>query len=62
MHSVLSVLFGAILVVLVYGLSFFPSATLTFSEEPEEGTIRTDQSGPNSEAEDATISRESDAS
>jgi hypothetical protein len=33
MQSVLSLLTGAVMVVLVYGLSFIPSATLTRSDD-----------------------------
>jgi hypothetical protein len=43
MHSILSLLSGAVLVVLVYGLSFFPSATLAQIEEVEEAMSRADQ-------------------
>ena len=40
MHSILSILSGAVLAGLVYGLSFLPTATLAQDEEAmsEEGT------------------------
>ena len=53
MHSILSLLSGAVLAVLVYGLSFFPSATLAQIEEVEEAMSRADQEGTNPNAEDA---------
>jgi len=53
MHAVLSLLSGAVLAVLVYGLSFFPSATLVQIEEVEEAISRADQEGTNTNAEDA---------
>jgi hypothetical protein len=36
MQSILSLLSGAVLVVVVYGLSYFPSATLAQGNEVEE--------------------------
>ena len=36
MYSLLSILFGLGLAVLVYGLSLFPTASLTPSEDPDE--------------------------
>jgi hypothetical protein len=53
MHSILSLVFGAVLAVLTYGLSFFPSATLGQINEGEESISRADQEGTNSDAEDA---------
>jgi hypothetical protein len=50
MHSVLSGVFGGVLVVLIYGLSFFPSATLDQREEAEEVGSR---EGVNTDAENA---------
>ena len=43
MHSILSLLSGAVLAGLVYGLSFLPTATLARDEEAmsEEDTIQT---------------------
>jgi hypothetical protein len=55
MHSILSLLSGAVLAVLVYGLSFFPSATLAQIEEAEEAMSRADQEGTNTNAEDAEV-------
>jgi len=71
MHAVLSVLFGTVLVGLVYGLSFFPSATLGQNEEAEETVSRAHQEGANPDAENPEaqsralrrwVGRESDAS
>jgi hypothetical protein len=53
MHSILSLLSGAIMAVLVYGLSFCPSATLGQIDDVEETTSRADQDGTNPNAEDA---------
>ena len=54
MHYILSLLSSAVLAVLVYGLSFFPSATLAQIEEVEEAMSRgVDQEGTNTNAEDA---------
>jgi hypothetical protein len=50
MYSALSLLIGA---VLVYGLSFLPSATLGQIKEYEETMDRTDQEGATPDAEDA---------
>ena len=47
MHSIFSLLSGAIMVVLVYGLSFCPSATLGQIDDVEETTSRADQDGTN---------------
>jgi hypothetical protein len=40
MHSLLSMLFGAALVGLVYGLSFLPSTSLAQSDETEEAATQ----------------------
>jgi len=53
MHSILSLLSGAIIAVLVYGLSFFPSATLGQVDEVEQTISRADQNGANPDAEDS---------
>jgi len=53
MHSILSLLSGAVLVVLVYGLSFFPTATLAPIEEVEEAMSRTDEEEISPDVEDA---------
>ena len=50
MYSALSLLIGA---VLVYGLSFLPSATLGQIKELEETMGRADQEGAGPDAEDA---------
>jgi hypothetical protein len=43
MHSILSLLVGGIMVALVYGLSFVPSATLNNSDEAENQITQDDQ-------------------
>ena len=50
MYSALSLLIGAML---VYGLSFLPSATLGQTKEFEEAVGRADPDGANPDAEDA---------
>ncbi len=55
MHFLLSLLSGAVMVVLVYGLSFFPSATLTRIDEVEDAMRQPDQEGANPLAEDAEL-------
>ena len=57
MHSILSLLSGAVLAVLVYGLSFFPTATLAQIEEVEEAISRSDQEGTNANAEDEPLAK-----
>ena len=52
-HSILSILSGAIMVVLVYGLSYFPSASLGRIDEGGNTISRADQNGKNPDAEDA---------
>lgn len=51
MHAVLSVLFGTILIALVYGLSFFPSAALAKNDEAELITRRAHHEGTIPDAE-----------
>jgi hypothetical protein len=46
MHSMLSLLFGAVLVGLVYGLSFFPSATLNDGDEADEAISQVQHENP----------------
>jgi len=53
MQLILSLVSGVVLMVLVYGLSFLPSATLGQLNEVEEATSPVDQEGANPEAEDA---------
>jgi hypothetical protein len=53
MQLILSLVSGVGLMVLVYGLSFLPSATLGQLNEVEEATSPVDQEGANPEAEDA---------
>ena len=53
MHSLLSLLSSAVLAALVYGLSFFPSATLGQIDEVEHTVSRADQNGANPDAQDA---------
>jgi hypothetical protein len=43
MYSLVSMVFGGGLVVLVYGLSFLPSATLVRSDDAEESRDRASQ-------------------
>ena len=52
MYSILSFLSGAIMVVLVYGLSFFPSASLDPIDEGGNTISQDDQNGENQDAED----------
>jgi hypothetical protein len=51
MQSMLSVLSGAVLVVLVYGLSFIPSTTLSRGED--KAVSSTDEDGMNRDGENA---------
>jgi hypothetical protein len=53
MHSLLSLLSSAVLAAMVYGLSFFPSATLGQIDEVEHAISRTDQNGANPDSQDA---------
>jgi hypothetical protein len=53
MHTLLSLLSGAVMVVLVYGLSFFPSATLTRIDEVEGAMSQADQEEANPLAEES---------
>ena len=53
MHSMLSLLSSAVLAALVYGLSFFPSATLSQIDDVEHTISRPDQNGTNPDAQDA---------
>jgi hypothetical protein len=53
MDFLLSLLSGAVMLVLVYGLSFFPSATLTRFDEVEEAMSQHDQEGANPLAEES---------
>jgi hypothetical protein len=53
MQLILSLVTGVVLMVLVYGLSFLPSATLGQLNEVEEATSPVDQEGANPDAEDA---------
>jgi hypothetical protein len=53
MYAMLSLLSGGVLVILVYGLSFCPSATLAQIDD-EETISRADQDGGNSNAEGQT--------
>jgi hypothetical protein len=53
MHLMLSLLSSAVLAALVYGLSFFPSATLNQIYEVGHSINRADQNGANAEAQDA---------
>ena len=48
MYAMLSLLSGAVLAILVYGLSFCPSATLSRFDDVEETISRADQDGGNS--------------
>jgi len=70
MYALLSVLSGLVLCVLVYGLSFVPSATLAQTDEAGEAMNRTLQRGVRRDPEDAEVTldalqggtdRESDA-
>lgn len=53
MYSLLSLLFGFGLAVLVYGLSFFPTAELMPSEDPDELASLIDQEDANPFADDS---------
>ena len=53
MHSLLTLLFGAVLAILAYGLSFFPSATLRQINEVEEAINWADDNGANPDANDS---------
>jgi hypothetical protein len=53
MYALLSVLSGLVLCVLVYGLSFVPSATLAQTDEAREEMNRTHQRGVKRDPEDA---------
>jgi len=59
MQSVLSLVSGAVVVVLVYGLSFLPSATL--AQVDEKGMSSADEDGTSPDAEDASCRFESAA-
>jgi hypothetical protein len=50
----LSLLSGAVLAVLVYGLSFCPSATLSRFDDMEETISRADRDGASPNASDQT--------
>ena len=52
MYSLVSMVFGGGLVVLVYGLSFLPSATLVRSDEAEDSRGRAGQDGGNPDTAD----------
>jgi hypothetical protein len=56
MHSIISLLSGVVLAALVYGLSFFPTATLHQIDELGETNSRADQKDVNPDAEDAEAS------
>jgi hypothetical protein len=53
MYALLSVLSGLVLCVLVYGLSFVPSATLAQNDEVREAMSRIHQRGVRRDREDA---------
>jgi len=53
MQLILSLVSGVVLMVLVYGLSFLPSATLGRLNEVEEATSPVDREGANPDAVDA---------
>ena len=55
MYAMLSLLSGAVLAILVYGLSFCPSATLGQNDD-EETISRADQDGGNPNTEGQTPS------
>jgi hypothetical protein len=57
MQSMFSVLSGAVLIVLVYGLSFIPSITL--SRDDEKAMSSNDEDGMSRDAENAEASIES---
>jgi hypothetical protein len=52
MYSLVSMVFGGGLVVLVYGLSFLPSATLVRSDDAEESRDRAGQDRGNADTAD----------
>jgi len=56
MYAMLSLLSGAVLAVLVYGLSFCPTATLGQTDDVEETISRADQDGCNRNASAETPS------
>ena len=56
MYAMLSLLSGAVLAVLVYGLSFCPTATLGQTDDVEETISRADQDGGNRNASAETPS------
>ena len=56
MYAMLSLLSGAVLAVLVYGLSFCPTATLGQTDDVEETISRADQDGGNRTARAETPS------
>jgi len=53
MYSLLSLLFGFALAVLVYGLSFLPTASLLPSEDPDELASPIDREDANFFADDS---------
>ena len=53
MHSIFSLLSGAVMVVLVYGLSFFPSASLDQIEEGGRTISQSDQNAENPDTDNA---------
>jgi len=53
MHSLLSLLSSAVLVAMVYGLSFFPSAALGQIDEVEQTITRAGHNGVPPDAQDA---------
>ena len=55
MHFLLSLLSGAVMIVLVYGLSLFPSATLTRIDDVEEAMRQPDQESANPLAEETEL-------
>jgi hypothetical protein len=57
MQSVLSLVSGAVVIVLVYGLSFLPSATL--AQVDEKAMSSADEDGTSSDAEDSSCRFES---
>lgn len=59
MHSIISLLSGVVLAALVYGLSFFPTATLHQVDELREANSRADQKGVDPDAVDTEASEPS---
>jgi len=53
MHSLLSLLFSFVIAVLVYGFSFFPTASLMPSEDPDELASPIDREDVNFFADDS---------